>query len=112
MSAAMVYMFAVLLVPASDSSDSAMSAMPGMSAGGGLVPLATLDYVLVIFMVGYAVLVIDRLPPLAAAGSGELKIFGHGDAATTARPLAPASAGIINILMAITMGYMLTMMFA
>ena len=112
MSAAMVYMFAVLLVPASDSSDSAMSGMPGMSAGGGLVPLATLDYVFVIFMVSYAVLVVDRLPAIAAAGSGDLQIVGHSDAVTTARPLALTTAAIINIVMAITMGYMLTMMFA
>jgi hypothetical protein len=30
----------------------------------------------------------------------------------TARPLAPTTAGIINIVMAITMRYLLTMMFA
>jgi hypothetical protein len=112
MSAAMVYMFAVMLVPASDSSDSGMSGMSGMSAGGGLVPLATLDYAFVLFMVGYAVLVVDRLPALAAIGSGELRGVGHADAATTARSLAPTTAAIINIVMAITMGYMLTMMFA
>jgi hypothetical protein len=112
MSAAMVYMFAVMLVPASDSSDSGMSGMSGMSAGGGLVPLATLDYAFVLFMVGYAVLVVDRLPALAAIGSGDLQIVGHGDAVTTARPLARTTAAIINIVMAITMGYMLTMMFA
>jgi hypothetical protein len=111
MSAAMVYMFAVLLVPASDSSDSAMPGMPGMSASGGLVPLATLDYVFVIFMVGYAVLVVDRLPALATIGSGDLQVVGQGDTATTGRPLAPTIAAIINIVMAITMGYLLTMLF-
>jgi hypothetical protein len=89
-----------------------MSGMSGMSAGGGLVPLATLDYAFVLFMVGYAVLVVDRLPALAAIGSGELRGVGHADAATTARSLAPTTAAIINIVMAITMGYMLTMMFA
>jgi len=112
MSAAMVYMFAVMLVPASDSSASGTSGMSGMSVGGGLVPLATLDYALVIFMVGYAVLVVDRLPGLAAIGSGDLRVVGHKDTATTARPLATTTAAIINIVMAVTMGYMLTMMFA
>jgi uncharacterized membrane protein len=108
MSAAMVYVFAVMLFPASDGRDSGMS---GMSAGGGLVPLATLDYAFVIFMVGYAVLVVDRLPAIAATGSGDLQIVGHGGAVTTAQPLATTTAAIINIVMAITMGYMLTMMF-
>ena len=89
-----------------------MSGMSGMSAGGGLVPLATLDYVFVVFMVGYAVLVVDRLPAFAAVGSGDLQVVRHGTAATIARPLAPTTAAIINIVMAITMGYMLTMMFA
>jgi hypothetical protein len=112
MSAAMVYMFAVLLVPASDSSDPAISGMPGMNAGGGLVPLATLDYAFVIFVVGYTVLVVDRLPAIAAMRSRDPQVVGHGGAATTARPLAPATAAINNIVMAITMGYMLTMMFA
>jgi hypothetical protein len=112
MSAAMVYMFAVMLVPASDSGDSGMSGLSGMSASGGLVPLATLDYAFVIFMVGYAVLVVDRLPAIAATGSGDLQVVGHGGAVTTGRPLAPTTAGIINIVMVITMGYMLTMMFA
>ena len=44
--------------------------------------------------------------------SRDPQVVGHGGAATTARPLAPATAAINNIVMAITMGYMLTMMFA
>ncbi len=72
MSAAMVYMFAVgggrMLV-----------------AIGGIVPIAALAYVFVVFMVGYAVVVVDRLPVVAVAGLGEARVPG--------RPATSASAG-------------------
>jgi hypothetical protein len=113
MSAAMIYMFAVSGPGDSMSSSaqmSGMSGMPGM-AGGGLVALPTLDYAFTIFMIGYAVLVIDRLPAIAVAGSGDLRTLGHRTGAKANTPLAPRVAAGTNILMAVTMGYMLTMMF-
>jgi hypothetical protein len=117
MSAAMAYMFGVLLVPAGPSGHSSMSGMSGMStaAGGGLVPLATLDYAFVIFMVAYTVLVVDRLPTVAALGPVSARFAGPAvpaPAAAATRSLAPASGAVINIVMAITMAYMLVMMFA
>jgi hypothetical protein len=109
MSGAMIYMFSVI---GTGSSGMAGTGMAGMSAGG-LVPLPTLDYAFVIFMIGYSVLVVDRLPVIAVVGSGDLQAIGHGGAASAAglAPLAPRLAAATNIVMAITMGYMLTMMF-
>jgi hypothetical protein len=105
MSGAMIYTLAATsgraLVPA--------DGMSGMNAAGGLVPLPTLDYAFVIFMVGYAVLVVDRLPLIATVGTGELYTFGKPAAAVA--PLAPRIAAGTNIVMAVAMGYMLTMMF-
>ncbi|HEY4268653.1 MAG TPA: DUF5134 domain-containing protein [Galbitalea sp.] len=109
MSGAMVYMLA-----APGMGDSSMSgSMPGMSAmgAGSSLPLPTLDYAFVIFMIGYAVLVIDRLPKIAIVGSGDVAVFGHLGSAAGTRILAPRGAALTNIVMAITMGYMLTMMF-
>jgi hypothetical protein len=115
MSAAMVYMFGVMLVPAGGG-HAGMSGMSGMSAGSGLVPLATLDYAFVIFMIGYAVLVVDRLPAIAATRTGALQAAGPPAATApmgaTATPVAPTTGAVINIVMALGMGYMLTMMFA
>ena len=112
MSGAMIYMFGVMAAGGmgSSSSTTGLSGMSGMSAGGGLVPFPTLDYAFVIFMVGYAVLVIDRLPRLSVVGTGDLQVAGHPGGAA-AKPLAPTTAALTNIVMAITMGYMLTMMF-
>jgi hypothetical protein len=113
MSGAMIYMFAVM-ASGGVRSGTSMTGMSGMGDGGGLVPFPTLDYAFVIFMVGYTVLVIDRLPRIAVVGSGDLRVAGHPGAGSAAvvKPLAPTSAALVNISMAITMGYMLTMMFA
>jgi hypothetical protein len=62
-------------------------------------------------MVGYAVRVVDRLPAIAIVSSGDLAVVGHPVAVQTVRPLAPRGAALTNIVMALTMGYMLTMMF-
>ena len=112
MSGAMVYMFGIMVAPASGAGHSGASGMAGMSAGGGLIPFAPLDFAFVLFMVGYAVLVVDRLPAIASTGSGDLQVIGHGSNGAAARPLAPASSGVINFVMAITMAYMLVMLFA
>jgi hypothetical protein len=108
MSAAMIYMLAASTAPMSKA---ALSSMSGMGAGARLAPWPTLDALFLVFMAGYAVLAIDRLPPLAIAVAG-----GHlaHDATLAERPtsfLAPRLARFENIVMALTMGYMLTMMF-
>lgn len=106
MSGAMIYMLA-----ASNGGASAGS-MSGMSMGSGsTVPVPTLDYAFVLFMLAYAVIVIDRLPVIAAVGSGDLQVIGRPTTSESKRPLAPRLAAVTNIVMAITMGYMLTMMF-
>jgi hypothetical protein len=110
MSGAMVYMFAVMNTGGGSAGASGDS-MSGMAAGGALVPLATLDYAFVIFMLGYAVLVVDRLPVLALVGTGDLQQVRSADRLEAGKPLAPRLAAATNIAMALTMGYMLTMMF-
>lgn len=112
MSGAMIYMLAVMLNPAAGSSQSGMSGMSAMGGSGAIVPWPTLDYALVIFMIGYAVLAIDRIPALATHGRGHLVTVGPPATGTAATPLAPTTDAVINIVMAITMAYMLTMMFA
>jgi hypothetical protein len=109
MSGAMIYMLAAPGMGGSSMSGS----MPGMSAmgAGSSLRLPTLDYAFVIFMIGYAVLVIDRLPKIAIVGSGDLAVAGHSVSVAGTRPLAPRGAALTNIVMALTMGYMLTMMF-
>jgi hypothetical protein len=109
MSGAMIYMFAAPGVGGSSMGGS-MSGMSAMGAGSSL-PLPTLDYAFLVFMIGYAVLVIDRLPKIAIVGSGDLAVAGHSVSVTGTRPLAPRGAALTNIVMALTMGYMLTMMF-
>lgn len=113
MSGAMVYMFAVAQRSAGSILISPMSAMPAMSSAKDLVPLPMLNLALVIFMVGYAVLVVDRLPVVAITGTGDLQIIGQRRTETESlpSPLAPRVAAATNVVMAITMGYSLTMMF-
>jgi Domain of unknown function (DUF5134) len=110
MSGGMIYMFAVAADGGTGSGPS-IAGMTGMSSGGGLVPFPTLDYAFVIFMIGYAVLVIDRLPRVAIFDIGALQGADQRDGMAGVRRLAPSSAALVNFAMAITMGYMLTMMF-
>ncbi len=103
MAGAMAYMLAVMNSTGSHMGSGGpghMSGVSDMATGAPLVPWPTLDYAFVIFMLGYAVLVIDRLPAIALA------------IADDPRPLAPRLAAAINIAMALTMGYTLVMMFA
>ena len=110
MSGAMIYMLSIMAA-GTTRTGSSLTGMSGMSASGGLVPVPTLDYAFVIFMIGYAVLVIDRLPRLSIDGTGDLQVAGHPVGAAVAKPLAPTMAALTNIVMALTMSYMLTMMF-
>ena len=111
MSGAMVYMLAVT----GSASGGPVSGhdMSGMGSGGLAFP--TLDYAFVIFMVGYAVLVIDRLPQVAVASSArtveDSRLAASPVPVRVPVPVAPRLAEVTNIVMAIAMGYMLTMMF-
>jgi hypothetical protein len=111
MSGAMVYMLAVM----GSATAGPMSGhdMSGMGSGGLAFP--TLDYAFVIFMVGYAVLVIDRLPQVAVVSSGNAGTVEDSRSASSrvpvTAPVAPRLAEVTNIVMAVAMGYMLTMMF-
>jgi hypothetical protein len=106
MSGAMIYMLAVSMSPM-DMTGAGTSHMSMGSAD--LVPWPTLDALFLVFMAGYAVLVLDRIPLLALAGGHRTHAgTSPNDSATF---LAPRSAGLENAVMAVTMGYMLTMMF-
>jgi len=113
MSGAMVYMFAV--VGSAAGGPVSGHDMSGMGSGGLGFP--TLDYAFVIFMVGYAVLVIDRLPQVAVVSSARTVEDSQLAASPVPAPMpvrvpvAPRLAEVTNIVMAIAMGYMLTMMF-
>lgn len=109
MSGAMVYMLGVSMSPMDMTGASMPHTSMGSMGSGGLVPWPTLDALFLVFMVGYAVLVVDRFPLLIAGGAGHP---GHAERSAT-RPafLAPGSAGLENAVMAVMMGYMLTMMF-
>jgi len=101
MSAGMVYMLAVMLVTTGDVSTSG-SAMSGMSDKGSMVPLATLDWVFALYMVGYTVLLVDRMSARVAGSDGP-----------PSRPVAWLHAtDLVNVAMGVGMAYMLTMMFA
>jgi Domain of unknown function (DUF5134) len=110
MSLAMVYM---LLVSATPVHPGAMDASMGSDSSGPAIALPTLDLLFALFLVGYAVLVIDRLPLIAMIGTGDLRVpFRARKAGETLVPLAPRLAAVSYVAMAITMGYMLTMMLA
>lgn len=115
LSGAMVYMLVAMGVMGSGSramrasAGSSMS-MSSMGSGGILVPWATLDLLLALFMIGYAVLLVDRLPFLADHGIGEPRAIRGGSGA--AALYAPTGAAALGIAMAASMGYMLIMMFA
>lgn len=95
MSAAMIYMLAA---PLGMTQASGAKGMSGMGGSGGLVPWPTLDALFLVFMAGYAVVVLDRFPTLVD-GLASRSIL-----------LAPRGARVEDVVMAVTMGYMLTMM--
>jgi hypothetical protein len=114
MSAAMAYMLWATGSDAAQAISSRVMETSGMSMpalGIGTVPLPTLDYAFAIFMVCYAVVIMDRLPVAVLVDSGSLRIVGLGRPGGSAAVVAPRLAAATNIVMAITMGYMLTMMF-
>jgi Domain of unknown function (DUF5134) len=136
MSGAMVYMLSAASRPGPGAASPGL-AMGASVAGGARFPLAAL--VLAIFMVGYVVWVGDRLPALAtvrawvagpamaaamaaAAGLDAPGLDASGSqvaavqeaparsAAALRAPVSPRLAACCEIIMGITMGYMLILM--
>jgi hypothetical protein len=136
MSGAMVYMLSAASRPGWGAA-SPGTAMGASAAGGARFPLAAL--VLAIFMVGYVVWVGDRLPALApvrawvatpamaaamatAAGLGAPGLHASGPQVAAAEeaparggaalraPVSPRLAACCEIVMGLTMGYMLILM--
>lgn len=117
LSGAMVYMLAAMgAAQDSGSTHSSMSgSMPGMDMGsassGPMMPWPTLDLLLAFFMIGYAVLLTDRLPYIAQLGGvGSPRVLGRGRA--TGQLYAPRGGAGLSIVMSGAMAYMLVMMFA
>jgi hypothetical protein len=133
---AMVYMLAAGANPSGSgggagSAGAVTQTAAGMGGAGGGVPFVTLDLLFLLFMVGYTVLAVDRLPALTVAanrprietaaptGSVAAPTGGAPTGAATAvlaptalatTLFAPRLAAATNIVMAVSMGYMLTMM--
>jgi hypothetical protein len=85
------------------------------AAGDGRFPAASLAYGFVVFMVAYAVVVVDRLPGIAVAGVGDARMIGGAATSSSAalpQPVAPRLAAATNVVMALTMGYMLVLLFS
>lgn len=128
LSGAMVYMLVAAETAGSGGSMSSMSAMPDMpgmdmepaAAPTTTMPLATLNLLLAFFLIGYAVLLTDRLPRIAQLGGvGSPRILGRGGAgaamgaAGAAGALyAPRVGAGLSLAMSGAMAYMLVMMFA
>ena len=111
LSGAMVYMLVVTAVGTGAMAGGSMHGM-GMGTGGpATVPLPTLDIVLACFMVGYAVVLIDRLPALAGSDGIGRPVAPRRDGGAGG-VVAPRLAGIVAVVMALGMAYMLVMMFA
>lgn len=111
LSGAMVYMLAAMAMMGTSSHGpmSGSSAMSMHMTMNSLVPGATLDLVLALFMFGYTVLLIDRLPFVATHGIGRPRAWGRSGA--SAELYAPRGAALLGIVMSASMGYMLVMMF-
>jgi hypothetical protein len=114
MSAAMVYMFSVILSGTAKAGTPA--GMSGMStAAATLPPWPTLDAIFLVFMAAYAGLVVDRFPLIAPGIAPERGIRHEGGTAISSVQgifLARRAAGGENVLMAIVMGFMLGTMLA
>ena len=115
LSGAMVYMLCAVGIAApsgamTNGGMSGMSGMSGMEAGSRALPLPTLDIMFAFFMIGYAVLLIDRLPAIAELGGiGSPVALVRGSSGSL---FAPRLAAAVSIVMATGMAYMLAMMFA
>jgi hypothetical protein len=89
------------------------AAMVLMFAPVASASFTALSYAFVVFMVGYVVLVVDRLPVIAIAGVGEARVIGHRPASGSAmsvRPIAPRISAATNVVLALAMGYMLVLL--
>jgi Domain of unknown function (DUF5134) len=106
-SGAMVYMLVAAPTAAVASPPAAMSMARTTAVGaGGSARFPTLALLLGVFMVGYTVMVLDRMSRSKSAtdrADGEGEGDGEGDSAI----LAPRTVACCQVAMNITMGYML-----
>jgi len=101
---AMLYMFAALPAVAVTARAGGMGGM-GVSATESRFSILALG--MTVFMLGYAVWVGNRIPALAATGTGT----GTGTTSGGCPPyLAPRCAALCKMAMGVTMGYMLILM--
>lgn len=120
---AMLYMLVAMYVPfgASPSSTDGMDMNADMdmhmhmSTGAGSnetgMPWPTLDLLLAFFLIGYLILLIDRLPAIAQLGGiGQPQTLGRRSA-TPAPLYAPRASAVLALTMSAGMAYMLVMMF-
>lgn len=109
LSAAMVYMLGVSALSQSATSHSAATTAVAMQSNMH-VPGASLDLFFALFMIGYLVIVIDRLPNVRLRRIGRPSVVSRSG---TIRVLfAPRGAAALSIAMSAGMAYMLIMMFA
>ena len=109
LSAAMVYMLVVTTMTKPASVHGANSGAMAMQQSA-LVPGASLDLLLVFFMLGYLVILIDRLPYASAQGIGRPRVLANSVQVQVL--YAPRGAAVLGIVMSAGMAYMLIMMFA
>jgi hypothetical protein len=112
-SGAMVYLLSSAEhTPEVTHSSNAMAHMTGMShmSAGSPAWLPTLDYALVVFMLGYFVSLIDYVSPTAWVASERGPDVGVDESASR-HAIAPREALIVDAISALTMAYSLTMMF-
>lgn len=122
LSGAMVYLLAVLNVRTAPSSGGSVRTLkPGMNmagmhmgtSGAGIVPWATLDLLMALFLIGYSVVLADRLSVIGSIGGvGVPRVWRRPAADAPPRLYAPEGAAALGITMALGMSYMLVMMFA
>lgn len=111
LSGAMVYLLAAIRAMSGSAASSSMSGRSGMSMSRApMMPWPTLDLLLTFFLVGYTVLLTDRLSSIGQRrGIGEPRARDQrGEVAV----YAPRGAAVLAVVMAAGMAYLLIMMFA
>ena len=82
--------------------------MAGPSTGGHTIPLETLDLLFALTLAGYTVVVTDQL---SATHAQSAALGGGGRSRALSAPVvAPTLAALTNLVMGLTMAYMLILM--
>ncbi|HEX3680626.1 MAG TPA: DUF5134 domain-containing protein [Galbitalea sp.] len=117
LAAAMVYILAVLVAspagigatntPENESPTSTMPGMAGMTmASNNLVPYATLNLLLLTFLIGYLVVLIDRAPRAAEIAARHRYLAR--DSSSPTRHLAPRASIALTATITLAVAYLLT----